>query len=45
HVTFGPDQNEMWCSTCHDPHGGVPGTPLLQTTNSGSTLCLMCHLK
>jgi hypothetical protein len=31
------------CATCHgiDPHGGAP----LATGNSGSHLCLACHVK
>lgn len=45
HVTFGPGLNEMWCSSCHDPHGGEPGTPLLAMSNEGSALCLQCHIK
>lgn len=36
---------EMWCSTCHDVHGGVAGTPFLQVNNAGSNLCKSCHNK
>ena len=43
---FGPGNNEIWCSTCHDPHGaGVPGTKFLVFSNDGSGLCLQCHIK
>lgn len=44
HVEFGPGKNEMWCSTCHNPHGTLYPA-LLQTSNEGSALCLDCHLK
>lgn len=44
YVTFGPGRNEMWCCTCHDPHGGS-ADPLLVMSNSGSALCLECHIK
>lgn len=41
------------CSTCHDPHindkldnGGDPAyTPFLRMPNTGSALCLACHIK
>jgi len=45
HVSFGPGLNEMWCSSCHNPHGGEPGTPLLAMSNDASALCLQCHIK
>jgi cytochrome c553 len=41
--------NEMWCSSCHNVH--EPGTlvagnyPFLRMDNSGSALCLICHIK
>ena len=44
-VGFGPEFNQMWCSSCHDVHGGVPETPMLVMSNEGSALCLECHIK
>lgn len=44
HVTFGPGYNEMWCSTCHNPHDNTY-PPLLSTSNAGSAMCLDCHTK
>jgi len=52
---FGVDQR-VECSSCHDPHvdydptlgGGAAGTayrPFLITPNTGSALCLACHIK
>ena len=41
---FGAAQDEMWCSTCHDVHGGA-AAPFLQVDNNGSGLCLTCHVK
>ena len=32
------------CSSCHDPHDNTNGT-FLRVNNSGSSLCLACHLK
>lgn len=42
---FGANQDEMWCSTCHDVHGGAAGTPFLQIANGQSALCIACHTK
>ena len=43
---------EVECASCHDPHGvpvGGSGGPLipsfLRVNNSGSALCLTCHVK
>lgn len=36
--------NEMWCSSCHDVHDNT-NTLFLRTSNSGSALCLACHIK
>lgn len=45
---------EVECASCHDPHGVAPGTGPTPTTfnktfmrvsNSGSDLCLTCHVK
>lgn len=44
-VTFGINNNEMWCSTCHNPHGGVEGTKFLNRSNGTSGLCFECHVK
>lgn len=44
-VNFGAANNEMWCSSCHDVHGGVAATPFLVMSNSGSALCVDCHVK
>ena len=44
-VKFGPNRDQMWCSSCHDTHGGVAGTPMLVMNNDGSALCLVCHIK
>ena len=32
------------CASCHDPHNTTNGT-FLRRSNSGSTLCLTCHVK
>lgn len=44
HVTFGPGKNEMWCSSCHNVHNNTY-IPFLSMDNSGSALCLECHIK
>ena len=36
--------NEMWCSSCHDVHDDT-NVPFLVMNNSGSNLCLTCHIK
>lgn len=49
---FGVDNN-VECSSCHDPHvnyettygGDVEFSPFLVTSNTGSALCLGCHIK
>lgn len=45
---FGPNLN-VECSTCHDPHvdGGADAAyaPFLVMANTGSALCLACHIK
>lgn len=43
HMNFGPGFNEMWCSSCHNVHGGIPGTKLLRINIAGSEMCLYCH--
>lgn len=53
---FGPDiatGNFVECSSCHDPHvnytalngGDAAYAPFLITPNTGSALCLACHIK
>lgn len=53
---FGPDTavgNFVECSSCHNPHanyevangGDSAYTPFLVMSNSGSALCLACHIK
>ncbi|MBE9535885.1 MAG: cytochrome c3 family protein [Proteobacteria bacterium] len=38
--------NQMECASCHDVHGqAAPGTKFLRTSNTGSALCLTCHIK
>lgn len=41
----GTDLGTMWCSSCHDVHGAVAGTPFLFVANTGSALCKTCHIK
>lgn len=44
---FGPNNN-LECSSCHDPHAdqSIPEySSFLITSNSGSKLCLACHVK
>ena len=37
------------CASCHDVHNwggtGITGAPFLRVNNSGSALCLTCHIK
>lgn len=40
---FGNGENEMWCSSCHDVHSSTP--LFLVKSNTGSALCLTCHIK
>lgn len=47
-VQFFGATNNLECSSCHDPHADVtvPGyDTFLITSNSGSKLCLACHVK
>jgi len=45
---FGTGKN-VECATCHDPHVNYiqypEFTPFLAMTNSGSAMCLSCHIK
>lgn len=48
-----PSGSRVECSSCHDPHvnytaangGNAAYTPFLITPNTGSALCLACHIK
>lgn len=46
---FGPGEDMVECSSCHDPHvdyvTNAAYRPFLITTNAGSALCLACHIK
>jgi len=42
-INFGSTGNQLWCSSCHNAHGGVEN--FLVTSNAGSALCLDCHIK
>lgn len=44
HANFGPGKNEIWCSSCHNPHNDTI-RPFLNVTMEGSILCLDCHIK
>jgi hypothetical protein len=48
-VRFFGATNFVECSTCHDPHvdyfTAPDYTPFLITPNTGSNLCLACHIK
>lgn len=46
-LTLYTASNVMWCSTCHDVHNqGAPGVAaLLNMSNTGSALCVSCHIK
>jgi predicted CXXCH cytochrome family protein len=42
---YGPTGTSvMWCSSCHDVHNGA-NAPFLAAPNTGSALCLTCHVK
>lgn len=43
-VNFGDAGDMMWCSSCHNVHDNTY-SPFLITDNSGSALCLDCHIK
>lgn len=51
-VAAGAGTKRVECSTCHDPHVNYEGVggdssyaPFLITSNTGSQLCLACHIK
>ncbi len=41
---FGPGSDQLQCGSCHDPHDNT-NAPFLVLSNSGSALCLDCHVK
>ncbi len=41
---FGASKNQVECASCHDVHGGA-AAPFLRLANTGSVLCLTCHIK
>jgi predicted CXXCH cytochrome family protein len=45
--TASTTQYVVGCKTCHDPHNNGTGAPshMLKFSNSGSQLCLTCHIK
>ncbi len=46
---LGSDQPFVECATCHDPHAGdvslTAEVNFLRISNTGSNLCLACHIK
>ncbi len=38
----GPN-GELICNSCHHPHKGTPGTPILLKTNKKNSICFECH--
>ena len=44
-LLFGALNDQMECSSCHDPHGVTGVSMLLRKTNANSALCLTCHNK
>jgi len=43
-VSYGTAGTDMWCSSCHDVHNDT-FSPFLRISNTGSALCLACHIK
>jgi len=41
---FGAGSDQLQCGSCHDPHDDT-NSPFLVLSNSGSALCLDCHVK
>lgn len=41
---YGASKDQVECSSCHDVHGGA-AVPFLRLANTGSALCLACHVK
>lgn len=44
YANFGPNKNEIWCSSCHNVHNNTI-IPFLNVTMDKSELCLDCHTK
>jgi len=44
HANFGPNKNEIWCSSCHNVHNNAI-RPFLNVSMERSELCLDCHIK
>ena len=44
-MLFGSSNNQMECASCHDVHNSYNQSSLLVKNNSGSALCLTCHVK
>lgn len=36
---------KVQCASCHNPHDNATNQPFLRLDNSGSNLCLTCHIK
>jgi predicted CXXCH cytochrome family protein len=41
---YGASADRVECATCHNPHSST-NVPFLRRSNSGSQLCLTCHIK
>jgi predicted CXXCH cytochrome family protein len=41
---YGAGADRVECATCHNPHSSA-NPPFLRRSNSGSQLCLTCHIK
>lgn len=41
---YGAGKNQVECGTCHNVHNNTID-PFLRATNTGSALCLTCHIK
>ena len=41
---YGATSNQVECATCHNVHSGT-NAPFLRRSNTGSLLCLTCHIK
>lgn len=42
---YGPNQDQLECGTCHDPHETSKSPYFLRMANDGSAMCLTCHDK
>lgn len=41
---YGAAKDQLECGTCHNPHNNT-NAPFLRVSNTGSALCLTCHIK